>query len=240
GSNDAFDTGRDRRYLHAKVLRIDVEPDGNPDSTEACDGCPVLDGFDYTIPADNPFVGMDNVRPEIWAWGVRNPWRFDFDRETGWIYMADVGQGAWEEIDIAVASGDYGWSDMEGNHCFGGAPCDESAAPGQMNADNMYVPISEYSHDQGRCSVTGGYVYRGCEVPAWDGIYFYGDYCTGELFGLTWDGNNVTEHGVVVESGHNLFGSGIDGYGRVLFTTVEINQFKEPIEGRVIRIVPAQ
>ena len=239
GSNDAFNTGRDLKVLHAKVLRIDVEPDGNPDSTVACTDCPVLDGFDYTIPADNPFVGMDGIRPEIWASGVRNPWRMDFDRETGWLYMADVGQGQWEEISIAQSGGDYGWSDMEGNHCFGGNMCDESAAPNGVNADGLTAPIAEYIHEQGRCSVTGGYVYRGCEVPAWDGRYFYGDYCTGELFGLSWDGASVTDLGMVAETGHNLFGSGTDGYGRVYFTTVEINQFKEPVEGRIIRLSPA-
>ncbi|HFE44082.1 MAG TPA: hypothetical protein ENJ18_01125, partial [Nannocystis exedens] len=176
GANDGFKTGRDPRYLLAKVLRIDVEPDQTPDSTEACENCPVLDGFDYTIPADNPFVGMEGVRPEIWALGVRNPWRMSFDPETGWLYAADVGQGQWEEVDIISGGADYGWSAMEGNHCFN-EMCDESAGPNQANADGLIAPLTEYNHSQGRCSITGGAVYRGCEVPAWSGRYFYGDYC---------------------------------------------------------------
>jgi len=239
GSNDAFKTGRDLRYLHAKILRIGVEPDGAPDSAPACPDCPVLDGFDYTIPADNPFVGVENARPEIWAWGLRNPWRFGFDRDTDLLYAADVGQGAWEEIHVIDAGNDCGWSVMEGFHCFGGKPCDEAAGPGQLNADSMRMPIAEYGHSQGRCSVTGGHVYRACEVPAWQGVYFYGDYCTGEVWGLRWDGQSVQELGVIADDPHQIFGSGHDGHGRVLFTTVEINNFKEPINGRVVRIAPA-
>ncbi|MCA9637441.1 MAG: PQQ-dependent sugar dehydrogenase [Myxococcales bacterium] len=239
GANDAFNTGRDPSKLLAKLLRIDVEPDGVPDTTEACNGCPTMDGFDYTIPPDNPFVGMNGFRPEIYALGFRNPWRFDFDRPTGTLYIADVGQGAWEEVDIVAQGLDYGWSDMEGFHCFGGAPCDESAGPNGVNADGLSAPITEYGHNNGRCSIAGGYVYRGCDIPGWDGIYFYGDYCTGEIWGLQWDGNAVNELGVVTGSDYQIFGSGIDGHGRSLFTTVEINQFKEPINGRVIRIAPA-
>ena len=239
GSNDGFNTGRDPSKLLAKLLRIGVEADGTPDSTEACDGCPVLDGFDYTIPADNPFVGMQGFRPEIWAWGFRNPWRFDFDRETGLLYVADVGQGAWEEVAVVAAGEDHGWSDMEGFHCFGGAPCDESGLPGQQNMDGLTMPLAEYGHEQGRCSVTGGQVYRACEVPGWGGLYFYGDYCTGEIWALMWDGQNVQELGVIADDDHQIFGSGYDGHGRVYFTTVEINEFKEPINGRLMRISPA-
>ena len=239
GANDGFKTGRDPRYLLAKVLRIGVEPDQSPDSTEACEGCPVLDGFDYTIPADNPFVGMDGVRPEIWALGVRNPWRMSFDPETGWFYAADVGQGQWEEVDIISGGADYGWSAMEGNHCFNDDNCDESAGPNGVNAGGLTAPIAEYNHSQGRCSITGGAVYRGCEVPAWSGRYFYGDFCTGELFGIHWDGQNVDELGIVGNTELNILGSGSDGYGRVYFTTVELDVFNSPVEGRVIRIAPA-
>ncbi len=239
GANDGFKTGRDPRYLLAKVLRIDVEPDQKPDSTEACENCPVLEGFDYTIPADNPFVGMEGFRPEIWALGIRNPWRMSFDPETNWFYAADVGQGQWEEVDIISRGADYGWSAMEGNHCFNDEMCDESAGPNQVNADGLSAPITEYVHSQGRCSITGGAVYRGCEVPAWSGRYFYGDYCTGEVFGIHWDGENVDELGLVGNAQYNIFGSGTDGYGRVYFTTVETDAFNAPIDGRVIRVAPA-
>ena len=239
GSNDTYNTGRDPKYLHAKMLRIGVEPDGTPDSAPACNNCPVLDGFDYTIPADNPFVGVEGFHPEIWAWGFRNPWRFFFDRETSLLYAADVGQGVYEEVAVVAAGEDHGWSVMEGAHCFGGKPCDTAAGPGQVNADGMTMPIAEYDHSQGRCSVTGGPVYRACEVPEWGGLYFYGDYCTGEIWALRWDGSKVEELGVIADSNHQIFGSGYDGHGRVYFTTVEINEFKEPVNGRVIRVSPA-
>lgn len=238
GANDELKIGQDPRYLLAKVLRIDVEPDQTPDSTEACENCPVLDGFDYTIPADNPFVGMEGVRPEIWALGLRNPWRMSFDSETGWFYAADVGQGQWEEVDIISRGADYGWSAMEGNHCFNDGMCDESAGPNQTNADGLTAPITEYNLSQGRCAIIGGAVYRGCEVPAWSGRYFYGDYCTSELFGIHWDGDNIDELGTIGNAQYNIFGSGTDGYGRVYFTTIETDAFNSPVEGRVIRIAP--
>ena len=238
GADDVFNTGRDPKVLHAKILRIGVEPDGTPDVTIACNGCPSTDGLDYTIPADNPFVGDDAYLPEIWALGVRNPWRMEFDRETGWLYAADVGQGKWEEVDVIVGGGDYGWSDMEGAHCFGGAMCDESATRGMVNADGLTMPIAEYEQTQGRCSITGGAVYRGCQAEGWDGLYFYGDYCTGEMWALRWDGQNIDEYGVVATTPDRIFGSGIDGHGRVLFTTVETDAFNTPVDGKVIRIDP--
>src|SRR5205085_10943277 len=108
------------------------------------------------------------------------------DPANGDFYVGDVGQDDWEEIDVVVAGGDYGWSTMEANHCFMGASCDESAGAGQANGDGMTTPIVEYSHDEG-CSVTGGAVYRSCEVPAWDGLYVYADYCSGNLSALGWE-----------------------------------------------------
>jgi glucose/arabinose dehydrogenase len=142
--------------LLGKILRIDV------------DGAPP-----YAIPSDNPFARAGG-RPEIFASGVRNPWRFSFDRATGALWLADVGQNKWEEIDLVTRGGNYGWRIMEGKHCFLSAK--------DCHVEGLIMPVSEYGHDQGRCSVTGGYVYRGRNLPALQGSYLFGDYCSGELF----------------------------------------------------------
>lgn len=156
-SNDPEGRGQSRSDLLGSILRLDVQ-DGT-----------------YTIPADNPFVGLPDVRPEIWSYGLRNPWRFSFDRQTGDLYVADVGEQRLEEVDVSPASAgagrgeNYGWSIMEGTECLGGGPCDQTG---------LTLPAFEYSHDQG-CSITGGYVYRGSAVPALQGLYFFGDFCQG-------------------------------------------------------------
>ncbi|HEX5840670.1 MAG TPA: PQQ-dependent sugar dehydrogenase [Anaerolineales bacterium] len=139
--------------LLGKILRLDVDS-GEP----------------YAIPGDNPFGN------EIWAYGLRNPWRLSFDTATGDLYIGDVGQGEWEEIDFLAAGSaggaNFGWDHREGGHDYeGGGPAD------------MIDPVAEYSHAEGGCSVTGGYVYRGA-MPEWNGIYLYGDYCTGIIWGL--------------------------------------------------------
>ena len=139
--------------LLGKILRIDV------DSADP-----------YAIPSDNPFGN------EVWAYGFRNPWRFSFDRATGDLYIGDVGQNQWEEIDVLPAGSpggaNFGWDHREGAHDYeGGGP------------EGMIDPVAEYSHPEGGCSVTGGYVYRG-SMPEWNGIYLYGDYCTGIIWGL--------------------------------------------------------
>ena len=240
GSGDQFDTSRDNKSQHAKILRIDVEPDGKPDSNKACNNCPMVDGFDFTVPADNPFVGDNAYAPEVWATGVRNPWRFSIDPVTDTMYIADVGQGAWEEVSIGKAAADFGWNIMEGNHCFGGAPCDESAGPGGVNKDGLTAPIAEFSHnDKSRCSITGAYVYHSCEVPAWDGVYFYADFCSAEVFALRWDGNTVTELGVVTNTnGERILGSGYNGHGDVIINTVVADGLGTLLDGKIYRIVP--
>jgi glucose/arabinose dehydrogenase len=132
--------------------------------------------FRYAIPPSNPFVGVRGVRREIWAAGLRNPWRFSFDRLTGDLYIADVGQSSWEEVNHQPAASpggeNYGWRLMEGNHCFNPASdCDDGT---------LVPPIVEYNHTEG-CSVTGGYVYRGSLIPALFGTYLLGDFCTGVI-----------------------------------------------------------
>jgi glucose/arabinose dehydrogenase len=152
--------GQSVKTLLAKILRIGVAATGP-----------------YTVPAGNPHLGQGS-RPEIWAYGVRNPWRFSFDRATGDLYIADVGQNAWEEIDFQPSAGtggvNYGWPLWEGEHRYRAGP----ARPGDTK------PIAEYSHVGGACSVTGGYVYRGAKIPALSGFYIFGDYCNGRLWTL--------------------------------------------------------
>jgi glucose/arabinose dehydrogenase len=150
--------------LLGKILRIDVET-GRP--------------YTYTVPASNPYVVRPGFRGEIWALGVRNPWRFSFDRLTADLFIADVGQGSFEEIDFqpvpSLGGQNYGWRIMEGTHCFNPNPCDQTG---------LTLPVVEYDHSAGNCSVTGGYVYRAATFPRMQGFYFYGDFCSGRIWGL--------------------------------------------------------
>ncbi len=149
-AGDPQGNGQNLGTLLGKILRIDVS------------------GEDYTIPISNPFKAPD--RPEIWAYGLRNPWRISFDAETGRLWVADVGQNLWEEVDVVDRGGNYGWSVMEGNHCFKPASgCDDTG---------LIRPLAEYSHDLG-CSITGGFVYHGASMPELRGWYLYGDFCSG-------------------------------------------------------------
>lgn len=155
--------------LLGKLLRIDV-------SADAASGT-------YTIPPTNPYSERDDAKGEIWASGLRNPWRFSFDRSTGDLWIADVGQGEWEEVNLQPATSiggeNYGWRRMEGTHCF-----NPSTA---CNDGTLVLPVLEYGHSDGACSVTGGYVYRGVRNPRLVGMYLYGDFCNGRIFGASSD-----------------------------------------------------
>ena len=223
---------RDTGVLHSKFIRIGVEPDGTADNPLACQGCPQFGPFDYTVPSDNPFVNDPAYAPEIWAMGFRNPWRWWADAQTGEIYAGDVGGDAWEEVDLVVAGGDYGWSALEGNNCFAQANCDTSAAPNQPNADGMIAPLVHYEHGV-RCAVIGGAVYRSCEVPAWQGTYFHGDYCSGEISALRFDGQTVEDLGIVVPENLAPLGSGYNAWGDVYFTGGMFH-------GELYRLTPAR
>jgi glucose/arabinose dehydrogenase len=172
--------------LLGKMLRIDVDgPDnipGNADDADPGTGKP------YRIPADNPFVGITGD-DEIWSYGLRNPWRCSFDRETGDLWMGDVGQGVREEINLepaGVGGRNYGWRCMEGTRCTGLSGC-------TCNSVNLTMPILVYDHLSNRCSVTGGYVYRGCAISELRGTYFYGDYCSREILSFRRVGNQNTQ-----------------------------------------------
>ncbi len=155
---DPLNNGQRLDTLMGKLLRIDV------------DG-----GMPYRVPPDNPFVGRAGARPEIWAYGLRNPWRFAFDRGSGRLFLADVGQNRWEEIDLIERGGNYGWRIMEGTHCFD--------PPEACSRAGLILPIAEYGREAG-CSVTGGFVYRGVRIPRLVGRYLFGDYCSGTIWSL--------------------------------------------------------
>ena len=158
-ANDPLGAGQNRQLLLGTLLRIDVDS-ASP----------------YAIPADNPFVNDAAARAEIWAYGLRNVWRFSFDRATGDMYMADVGQNQWEEINFQPADSaggeNYGWNVWEGKQLFAGG-----------NAPSHVPPIFDYSHAFG-CSVTGGVIYRGAAIPELQAVYLFGDWCSGRIWGL--------------------------------------------------------
>jgi glucose/arabinose dehydrogenase len=166
---DPWGNAQNREVLLGKMLRIDV------------DGKKL-----YGIPEDNPFIGIKEFRPEIWAYGFRNPWRFSFDSKTGDLYIADVGQNKWEEIHVQPGNSrggeNYGWDILEGSHAF--------ELPEGYDTSELVMPVLEYDHDLG-CSITGGYVYRGKKNPALIGTYFFSDFCSGRIWGLrkTSEGN---------------------------------------------------
>ncbi|MDB5323285.1 MAG: hypothetical protein JWN40_4916 [Phycisphaerales bacterium] len=179
---DPHRNGQNLGVLLGKMLRIDVTP---------------RDG--YGVPKDNPFVGKEGARPEIWTYGMRNPWRFSFDRETGLLYAADVGEDRWEEVDIIQRGGNYGWSEREGWYAFKRTPRgkDEAkpAAPPEV-VEGFVGPIKAYWHDIGM-SITGGYVYRGKAIAELRGWYLYGDYSKGTIWGLKYEGGKVVGDAVL-------------------------------------------
>jgi len=153
--------------LLGAILRIDVNR--------------VENGLNYGIPADNPFVNNPNARPEIYAYGLRNPWRISFDFQTNTLWAGDVGQDDFEEIDLIEIGNNYGWNTLEGFNCFGADDCDQTG---------LTLPVFEYSHNNGDLSITGGYVYRGSGVPELQGRYIYGDFVSGNIWAL-----NITPSG---------------------------------------------
>jgi glucose/arabinose dehydrogenase len=157
GGGDPLEAGQDLGTLLGKILRIDIDS-----------------GAPYAVPADNPFLSVTGAEPEIWAYGLRNPYRIAFDPSTGDLYIGDVGQSQREEIDVGLASRgggeNYGWNVTEGTLCFD--------PPSGCERAGLVMPVLEYTHGEG-CSVTGGVVYAGCRMPDLVGTYFYGDFCSG-------------------------------------------------------------
>ena len=189
GANDQFGHGQNRTSLLGAMLRLDVD---NPDADR-----------NYSIPSNNPFAGnTEGFREEIYAYGLRNPWRFSFDFVTGLLWAADVGQGAFEEIDLIERGGNYGWNTMEGLHCFRPATgCDQSG---------LVLPIHEYPHNGQAKSVTGGYVYRGPSVPELTGQYIYADFIDGRIWALDYDGQQVVQNTELLNTSLSIASFGVD------------------------------
>lgn len=188
---DPHGHGQNISTLLGSILRIDVSRSSPAER--------------YIVPPDNPFVSLDGALGEIWAYGLRNPWRFAFDLETGLLWAADVGQNHYEEVDIIERGGNYGWNRMEGLHCF-------PPSVSQCDKTGLELPIIEYTHAEG-CSITGGHVYRGSRVTSLYGAYVYGDFCSGKIWALRFDGVQVTEHLELVDSPLQIssFGEDADG-----------------------------
>ncbi|MCC6544174.1 MAG: PQQ-dependent sugar dehydrogenase [Nitrospirae bacterium] len=201
--NDPQGNGQDMTDLLGSLLRIDVRPQGN-----------------YTIPVDNPFISQPSARPELWDIGLRNPWRFSFDRKTGDLYIADVGQNAREEIDIAPASqgggkgANYGWNIMEGTICTPGIN------PGCQKT-GLTMPVLDYDHSGNACSITGGYVYRGSDIPEFQGTYFYADYCAGWVKSFVYSNGTITDNKdwKSLRPGGYITSFGEDGQGELYILT---------------------
>lgn len=187
---DPQNHGQNPSTLLGNLLRIDVSSSASP----------------YAIPEDNPTISP-NARPEIWAWGLRNPWRFSFDRQTGDLYIADVGQNKFEEINFVPATSaggeNYGWNLYEGFEPFKGG-----------DTAGLTMPIYQYGRALG-CSVTGGYVYRGTQIAGLQGAYLYSDYCTGTIWALWRDASGAWQNNTLLESGLNVSSFGEDANGEL-------------------------
>lgn len=192
--NDTNNRAQNLNLLQGKLLRLDIDGPDNIMGNADDDGFPADPLKLYTIPPSNPFVGIAGA-DEIFAYGLRNPWRASFDRQTGHLYIADVGQGAWEEIDfIPVGSAgaqNFGWRCMEGNHCTGLVGC--TCVLNCPSGSGLTCPIHEYSHALG-ASVTGGYVYRGCAIPDLKGTYFLADYVSNRIWSFKYNGTTLSAY----------------------------------------------
>jgi glucose/arabinose dehydrogenase len=211
-AGDPLNNAQDPSTLLGKILRIDVDS-----------------AFPYAIPADNPFVGVLGARGEIWALGLRNPWRFSFDRSTGDLFIADVGQNNWEEVNFQAApsSGgeNYGWRRMEGNHCFDPLS--------NCNNGGLRLPILEYDHSLG-CSVPGGYRYRGTGNPELAGMYLYGDFCSGRIWAASEQGSGLWTATQILNTPFSLSTFGEDEAGELY-----VAHLSAP-DGAIYRIVAVE
>lgn len=188
GANDQFGNGQNHNSLLGKILRVGVDP--------------------FFIPSDNPFVGVANTRPEIWAYGLRNPWRFSFDRATDRLFAGDVGQDTREEVDIITKGGNFGWNIMEGSICRPPATT--------CNMANLILPINDYDHSAaGGTSIIGGFVYRGTAIPGLAGTYVFGDLSSGHIWGLKQDSSGAWVRTVLLDHNRTVSSFGQDSAGEL-------------------------
>ncbi len=232
-NNDPFNSGQNTASLLGKILRIDVNSRSTIGSGKAQKQLP------YSIPADNPWVGEPDMggnsgaRKEVYAWGLRNVWRYSWDRKTGDLWGADVGERLWEEVDLIVKGGNYGWCVREGMHYF---------KPGPVGAHYL-EPVIEYPHQPellaqskfpqhgiGIC-IIGGYVYRGKKYPSLDGIYIYGDFVLGTIFGFRYAGGRVTEYGTLLTQPKNITSFAEDAEGELY-----VLSFSERKDGHIYAV----
>jgi glucose/arabinose dehydrogenase len=200
GGGDTYGNAQNRETLLGSILRIDVDS-GNP----------------YTIPSDNPFFeNTQGYKEEIYAYGLRNPWRFSFDNETELLWAADVGQNAWEEINLIENGGNYGWPILEGTHCYESSSCDKNAYD---------APIYEYSHSFGQ-SITGGYVYRGSQLTCLIGKYIYGDFINGKIWALDYNQGTDVQNEILKDLPYKITSFGEDANKELLICAIEGNIFK--------------
>jgi len=210
-AGDPLGNGQNANTLLGTLLRMDVSGDS------------------LSIPADNPFMGNPDVADLIWAYGLRNVWRFSFDTATGEMFMGDVGQNRWEEINVqpeGVGGQNYGWSVFEATYPFSGA-----AAPADVT-----MPVAEYQHTNGNCSVTGGYVYRGEAIEALQGSYIYGDFCSGQLWSMSRDAQDNWQASTLADTPYTIssFGQGEDG------ELYLVHYGDRNVPGQVLRFSPLQ
>lgn len=207
---DPLNNGQDRSTLHGNILRIDVNPGAGR--------------LNYTIPADNPFVGnSSNFREEIYAYGFRNPWRMSFDPESGRLWTGDVGQNAFEEIDLVEKGGNYGWKIMEGGHCF---PEEEPC-----QREGLILPVWDYAQQGNGRSVTGGYVYRGSNLTALQGLYVYGDFVSGRIWALAGDNPENAVNTLLADTDLAISSFGTDEKNELLICA---------FDGKIYRLINSQ
>ena len=203
---DPGNRAQSKNTLLGKLLRIDVNKRTG--------------SLPYGIPSTNPYVGRSGL-DQIWAFGLRNPWRFSFDRATGDLWIGDVGQGSWEEVNRALASSgrnagravNYGWRVMEGDHCYN--PSSGCVRTGRT------LPVTEYSHGGGRCSITGGYVYRGKTYPDLVGAYLFADYCSGEIWFIDRGASRGVRPTLALDTNSRITSFGEDEAGELYVTNAE-------------------
>jgi glucose/arabinose dehydrogenase len=203
GGGDPDRNGQNPEAMLAKIHRVDVNA-SDP-------------GLPYGIPPGNPFAERGGSGGQVWAYGLRNPWRFSFDRLTHEMYIADVGEGNYEEIDLqppdSTGGENYGWNIMEGAHCY--------PARAACSTDGFVQPIAEYSHGNGDCSITGGYVYRGSQSPDLQGTYLFGDFCSGRFWSLRRDASGQWAPQLLIDTDYEISSFGEDEAGEVYLLSLQ-------------------